>query len=206
MRYGMHLLTHVIRQGEWKFFPFNSKPKEDWTEGFLEHDILIADMKRWCTAFEVLSKILYSNGGSIMVSAAVLKIHLTTLYLCLVDTSQVGEMIYDEYPDEFGEIVNLAEMVLRAGAMNVTRFCFDLGVIVSLQFTSQKCRCTGIRRKAIALLLESPRREGAWDSLFAGRMMECAADVEEEFMKDGHVPGWARIRGVQHQYCTPYLQ
>ena len=35
-----------------------------------------------------------------------------------------------------------------------------------------------------------------WDSLFAGKMGEWAMRVEEEFMVEGRVPGWARIHGV----------
>jgi hypothetical protein len=141
-----------------------------------------------------------------MVSAAILKLHLATLYLCLVGLVRADEMVYDEYHGKFEEILKLAEMVLRVQALKSTRFCgFDVGVVISLQFTAHKCRSTGIRRKAVALMLENPRREGMLDSLFAGRMIEWAADIEEEFMDNGHVPEWAKIRGVQHQHCSPHL-
>jgi hypothetical protein len=208
MRYEMYLITSMSQQREGrKCFPFNCRgPKEEQDNLFDELDPVIADTKRWSAAFEGLSQTLYSRGGTVMVSAAILKLHLTTLYLCLVGLVRADEMVYDEYHREFEEILKLAEMVLRVEVLKSTGFCgFDVGVVISLQFTAQKCRSTVIRRKAIALMSENPRREGLLDSLFAARMMEWVADIEEEFMDNGHVPEWARIRGVQHQRYSPYL-
>jgi hypothetical protein len=208
MRYGMHLITSMSQQREGKkCFPFNCRgPKEEQDNLFEELNPVIADTKRWSAAFEGLSKTLYSRGGTVMVSAAILKLHLATLYLCLIGLVRADEMVYDEYHREFEEILELAEEVLRVEVLKSTRFCgFDVGVVISLQFTAQKCRSTGIRRKAIALMSGNPRREGLLDSLFAARMMEWVADIEEEFMDNGQVPEWARIRGVQYQRYSPYL-
>jgi hypothetical protein len=46
------------------------------------------------------------------------------------------------------------------------------------------------------LLREYPRREGAWDSVFAANIIECAMGCEEVYMdaEEGYVPEWARIR------------
>jgi hypothetical protein len=107
-------------------------------------------------------------------------------------------MAYDDYFVELQEIVDLADMVLRLRNEHPksARFTFENGFIISLQFAAQKCRYSITRRKAIELLLAYPRREGLWDSAFSGKMMEWAVDVEEEFMENGQIPGWARITGV----------
>jgi hypothetical protein len=46
-------------------------------------------------------------------------------------------------------------------------------------------------------LLANPRREGIWDSVFAGKVLQWVMEVEEEFIEDGRVPGWARVAGVK---------
>jgi hypothetical protein len=201
MRYGMQLVVDKIvkpvLQSKEKLFPHGITSKEELRKGATEFDIVLGHIKQWWKAFEELSKVLYGKGGNIMVSAIILNLHITTLYLVLVGISGGDETAYDDYYELFGKTVELAEIVLKAEVEKSTGFYFSVGVVVSLQFTAQKCRCTSIRRKAIALLLGTARREGVWDSLLFGKMMEWGADVEEQFMKNGQVPGWARIPGIK---------
>jgi len=159
---------------ERRYFPVQYyRPKEEGDDKFKEENLLIADTKRWLAACMVLLKTLYLNSGNFMVSAAILKIHAITVLLCPVGSLRADKMVYDECYKEFEEILKFSEMVIRAEALRITRFSgFDMGVVVSLQFMAQKCRNTGLSRKAIALMLEHPRREGTWDSLFSGRLME----------------------------------
>ena len=46
------------------------------------------------------------------------------------------------------------------------------------------------------MLVSTGWREGLWDSVFAGRLGQWAMEIEEGFLEDDHVPGWARISGV----------
>jgi hypothetical protein len=200
LRYGMQVMVvkivNPILQSKERIFPFGITSKEE-RKGVTEFDIILGHIKQWWKAFEGLSKVLHGKEGNIMVSAIILNLHITTLYLGLAGISAGDETAYDDYYELFNNIVDSAETVLKFEAKKSTGFCFGVGVIVSLQFTAQKCRCTGIRRKAIALLLGTARREGVWDSLLFGKMMEWGADVEEQFMENGQVPRWARIPGIK---------
>ncbi|PBP23146.1 hypothetical protein BUE80_DR005849 [Diplocarpon rosae] len=103
------------------------------------------------------------------------------------------------YNAVYARVVSLATAVMQAmpSQGRPSHFCFDTRVIVPLWVVGLKCREPTIRRAAIDFLLANPRREGIWDSVFAGNVLRWAMDVEEEFLADGHVPGWARIAGVK---------
>ncbi|KAG9235209.1 hypothetical protein BJ875DRAFT_279511 [Amylocarpus encephaloides] len=61
-------------------------------------------------------------------------------------------------------------------------FALDLGIVPPLFVVATKCRDRKLRRDAIKLLLNSPRREGMWDSILSGRVGQWIMEVEEEGM------------------------
>lgn len=149
-----------------------------------------AFMEQWFSGFERLSE-----GTSKTFRAAKLKTHADATYLILQGLLH-GETIYDDFSEMFEEILDLAEMILGSKASNTAKFTFDIGVITPLALTGKKCRHSITRRRAIALLLGSSWREGVWDSMLVGKMAEFAADIEEESMKNGYIPAWARLSKV----------
>ena len=105
------------------------------------------------------------------------------------------ELLFDDYYEIYKDIVNLSEALLNSSkGSKVPKFCFDTGVILPLWFTGHKCRDPVIRRRVISLLVKYPRREGVWDSVFAGLVIECLRGFEKQYLDNGKVPGWARIR------------
>jgi len=128
-----------------------------------------------------------------------LRMHVATLGLALVGVCMEDEENFDTYNDVYADIINMAEYSLQALNSNMSsrlKFQFDSHVVIPLYMTGYKCREPKIRRRAISLLLANPRREGVFDSLLAGKMTQLAMNIEEEYMKNGRVPGWARIHGV----------
>ncbi|EPE30836.1 Zn2/Cys6 DNA-binding protein [Glarea lozoyensis ATCC 20868] len=61
-------------------------------------------------------------------------------------------------------------------------FALDLGIVPPLFVVATKCRDRKLRRDAIKLLLNSPRREGMWDSILSGRVGQWIMEIEEEGM------------------------
>jgi hypothetical protein len=122
-------------------------------------------------------------------------------YIGLSTHLSADELIHDEYNLVYKRVVYLAKAVMKEmPTTNKTRtsnFCFDTRVIVPLWVVGLKCREPSIRREAINFLLANPRREGIWDSVFAGKVLLWAMEVEEEFIEGGRVPGWARVAGVK---------
>jgi hypothetical protein len=201
MRYATYLLSTSLQPSTLPvldgFSPFvgNLHIQSSTVANYHRH---IAYIRQWLSAFEGLSKTLHAKGGSNMFQGAIMKMHINMIYLYLIGALTTDEMVYDDYYGELQEIVDLGDMVLSLRGENSkgATYTFENGLILSLQFAAQKCRYSITRRKAIELLLAYPRREGLWDSKFSGKMMEWAVDVEEEFMENGHIPGWARIRGI----------
>jgi hypothetical protein len=61
-------------------------------------------------------------------------------------------------------------------------FALDIGIVPPLFVVATKCRDRKLRRDAIKLLLNSPRREGMWDSILSGRVGQWIMEIEEEGM------------------------
>ncbi|PBP22424.1 hypothetical protein BUE80_DR006657 [Diplocarpon rosae] len=108
------------------------------------------------------------------------------------------KLVFDKYLQTYTDIVNLSEELLNCSDdSTVPSFSFDSATIIPLWFTGHKCRCPMLRRRVISLLLKYPRREGVWDSNFAGLVIDCLRSFEEQYIEDERIPGWARIRNTK---------
>ncbi|PVH84566.1 hypothetical protein DL98DRAFT_411030 [Cadophora sp. DSE1049] len=130
--------------------------------------------------------------------ASVSRMHIQILWIGLITICMDNESDFDQYFDVFRDVVDLAEYALEVqnAKSKTPKFTFDSLVVIPLYMVTFKCRDPTIRRKAVRLLLDNPRREGVWDSVLGGKMGEWAMTIEEEFMEDGKVPEWARIHWV----------
>ncbi|KAH6722209.1 hypothetical protein BKA61DRAFT_468034 [Leptodontidium sp. MPI-SDFR-AT-0119] len=172
---------------------------------------IMTDVLRWKAAFTPLWRELNSqyrnqgqgrderDRGEEYFLASVSRMHIQILCIGLITICMDNESQFDNYLDDFQDVVDLAEYALSVqnAKSKTPKFTFDSLVVIPLYMVAFKCRDPGIRRKAVRLLLENPRREGVWDSVLGGKMGEWAMCVEEEFMGvDGKVPDWARIHWV----------
>jgi hypothetical protein len=202
-RRTMHILSVGVRPRKQKMFPVNGWWGETDPKIVATQQALLTDCDRWVAAFKPLfDSVLAAGNPERILFGKMLKVFIHTaihgtFILCCSD-----ETLYDQFLPGFTETVNFCSDVLVSLEKDTSKwppdpkFSFDSMVIIPLYIVSHKCREGTVRRKAIQLLLTYSRREGVWDSLFAGKMGEWAMRVEEEFMVDGKVPGWARIHGV----------
>ncbi|CZR65187.1 uncharacterized protein PAC_15087 [Phialocephala subalpina] len=77
-----------------------------------------------------------------------------------------------------------------------SNFTLSAHSIVVLDLVAKKCRNSAMRREAISLLADRPRREAFWDSVMAAKICAWIVKVEEEGMVDGFVPEEARVRKI----------
>lgn len=193
-------------------FPVNLSAMMRDKHGYLflsDHEKMMEIMRRWSEAFEPLWRQIKTKTVEIgelerQAAAVVLRLHIKGYFMALMSMIATDEMMYDTYHDDFAEMVHMAEtllqitsVLLKSRSVRTSNFWVDIGVILPLYFVGHKCREPIIRRRAISLLLNWPRREGVWDSIFAGRITEWAMTIEEKHMVQGFVPGWARIRGLR---------
>lgn len=105
-----------------------------------------------------------------------------------------NETDWDNYKSKFEEMVQLAEPViydsLRFPDQPSKSFSFELGIIPTLQFVAWKCRWPKIRRKALFLLRNAPKRECVFDSSYAHALYERVRVLEESSLNlsEGQVP------------------
>ncbi|MCJ1306946.1 hypothetical protein MMC25_000590 [Agyrium rufum] len=115
-----------------------------------------------------------------------LQMHYTMMIVLLKTCLAGTEVIYDEFDPDFARIVGLADTLLdpvkRTGLGIEPLPCnsFETGVIAPLYYTAIKCRLSSVRRKAIALLWLSPRKEGIWERVMAGKLARRVVGIEEE--------------------------
>jgi hypothetical protein len=106
-----------------------------------------------------------------------------------------NETSWDLYKWEYEEIVRLTGTLIAVSASvpdeASKRFSFEMGIIPQLHFVAWKCRWPHIRRKALSLLLASPRRECLFESHRSYTVFSRVMKVEEECfnLPPGSVPG-----------------
>ncbi|KAH6695858.1 hypothetical protein BKA61DRAFT_531494 [Leptodontidium sp. MPI-SDFR-AT-0119] len=157
--------------------------------------VLTDSLHQWMAAFAPLKNGAEFKDLDQKKACITLELQMKATYMGTIKSLAQDEMAFDAYYHIYRDIVDLSEALLNCSpASKVPKFCFDSGVIIPLWFTGHKCRDPVLRRRVIALLLTFPRREGVWDSVFAGLVIEVLRGFEEDYIDGGRVPGWARIR------------
>lgn len=95
------------------------------------------------------------------------------------------ECTNDDYMSDFETAVTLAEELQVIAGMHdrlnrySTTFTLDVEMIGPIHWISLKCRDPVLRRRAVAVLRTTRRREGVWDSLLYAALAERVIEIEE---------------------------
>lgn len=95
----------------------------------------------------------------------------------------------------FREIIEMARIQLTCSTHD-PMFAFDMQNVWPLFVVAKKCRDPVVRREAVRLLIEWPRREGIWDSVVAAAISKWVVSIEEEGMVADFVEERKRARSV----------
>ncbi|KAK5168096.1 uncharacterized protein LTR77_006664 [Saxophila tyrrhenica] len=119
-------------------------------------------------------------------AAKTLRIHQVVAGMWVKRCTMPEESANDECMQDFETTVSLAEAIQGiAGtreqrlALNSSSFLFDMEIVSPLYYVATKCRHPLIRRRAIAVLKQTQRREGLWDSDMASAVAERQMALEE---------------------------
>lgn len=134
--------------------------------------------------------------------ARLMKLQLLLSYAYASTAFETDGASHEKFREFYDMGVDLAEAVLKdklwAQDSRPANYCFDSRVVMPLWMAGIHCRDDKRRAKATRLLLEYPRREGIWDSVWAGKLLKWVAGLEETFRgEDGLIPNWARIRDLK---------
>ena len=116
----------------------------------------------------------------------ILKLHEILVQNWIDRSVELSETASDKYIPEYERAVALAESIhrssiqaLRSSTQDHSSFAFELQTITPLLYVCKHCRHPQIRRRAIALLKQTRRREGLWDSEKAAALAERIMSIEE---------------------------
>ncbi|KAL3486208.1 hypothetical protein BJX62DRAFT_228912 [Aspergillus germanicus] len=130
--------------------------------------------------------------------AELLQIWHIVAHMCVaMAPGTAPEEAWDEFFPEFETIVSLAERYLRRSRPSgqKRRFGFTIGVIPALYMAGVRCREPRIRRRAIKLLAEYPRREIMWDSTVTAEVCRRVMEIEEGTVTCKGMESWERSSG-----------
>lgn len=134
-----------------------------------------------------------NNTAATFTCASLLKLYYLIVNIIMSAGFYGAETRWDSQYKSFAEVIEITEALLKAERESEDQerrrqqphhspkqprvaFSLELGIVIPLFITSAKCRDPHLRRRAIALMRETHRQEGAWNSYGA-------ANVQEQIMK-----------------------
>ena len=162
-----------------------------------EQERYTAENRRWNAAFESLYASRAPDHGDYL-STQLLKIRSRVLGILLAGELSTTEMIYDQFLDDFAEILRLAKLFFQHPCSSLLipegSYSSNAGLIFPLRLIADKSRHHALRREAIALLKSRSWRESTFWSTSTAQISEWLMDVEEEGMEREAIPERARAR------------
>jgi hypothetical protein len=181
-----------------------------------EAKFLQTSLKEWASSFSAFLRhpttklTLQEQQG-----ANILSTQQKVTYMKAATCLYADEMIFDQFDQEFEEILYLTEYLIylsnsadgvckRNEGRRKVVLTFDMGIIEALFWTAIKCRCHSIRHRAIRILKKVTWQEGVWNAEMMAVVAEKFAVMEEEGTDGVHwgytvggeevrVPEWLRL-------------
>ncbi|TVY83078.1 hypothetical protein LSUE1_G003039 [Lachnellula suecica] len=166
-----------------------------------ERDRYLAEHEKWHEAFTLfLSRTQPSKTNSL--GAKALKLQYLSSYFAAagIRTSEEPWSDTRRFMPMLREIISLVKQILRDPRTEREEGMFSIAmkVICPLFGVAWRCPHRALQKEAIGLLLSSRRREGLWDSIFAGRLTQWIMELEDENSLDvegEYVPDCVRSAG-----------
>jgi Fungal specific transcription factor domain/Fungal Zn(2)-Cys(6) binuclear cluster domain len=197
MHFGAWIEDKIEANGAWALYLHNSDFVKEYSETENETNRILAEYEKWSRAFEPLWLLSRSEAGkSLFEGATTLRLHYLMVVAWRKAVAKDGGLFCATATREPREIIALArafrESVKSSGGQANPDFNFGMHIIVPIKSVGFVFRHRRSRREAIDLLLDSPWREGLWDSWIVGKAMQWLADLEDEGLPDEdeveHVP------------------
>jgi len=180
---------------------------------FEEQKATLGEYEKWDSAFQPLLKKARINTGDAFLMANTLRLHWLAGYMAIASNNCRTSLINSgKFTLELDELVGIARILVENQSETLkvedeVGLAFDMQIIVPLMTVGWVYRHRGLRRQAIELLFQSPRKEGGWDGVVVGKIMAWLASVEEEGMLPGeehdeYVSERAAVRSIKMSFDT----
>lgn len=163
---------------------------------FHERQTTLSEYSRWDASFSPLLNHARSRSAphETFILASTLRLHWLAGYMSIDSNNSRSALVNNgKYTILLQELVGIARLLLDEADRNRNYmnggggggWTFDMQILVPLLTVGWIYRHRALRRVAIELLLRSPRKEGVWDGVVVGKVMQWLAGVEEEGSEGG---------------------
>jgi hypothetical protein len=141
----------------------------------------VREIEQWSTAFGPLARKFQSSAtkySTQLLRATLVSLQAKFTLLSVRGAVHRREQEWDAYLSDFQEVVTLAESLFTS---QPKRFytSFESDTLVILAYLICKCRDGDVRRRALKLLDDYPRREATWDSRYCSKLGHWIMNIEE---------------------------
>jgi len=180
------ILLDII-DGFIKFMKINGRAKYDLVKSpalTAEHGRILMEMNLWKVAFdEMVNDPNYDYTETRPGAINLINAAFTAIRMWSEACFSPYETVWDGYKTQFEEILTLAGTAvgdnLRFPDAFAKSFAFEMALIPTIQFVAWKCRWPHIRRRALALLRNAPKREAIFESRYSLVLCERVMKIEE---------------------------
>lgn len=168
------------------------------------YDDTITEYKRrfavWRSKFEAFLH-TQPDGTSSPHGAIQLQLMEVAVHVCLYLDRTLGEVAFDVFTDSYARINYLArqliDLEMEAEAkqgIDGQGFSYSVSVAELLFGVGRTCRDPTVRREAVKLLRQWPRRDGVWRPIVVAAMCAAVIELEEET--------WYNTRSIAPDECS----
>jgi hypothetical protein len=153
-----------------------------------EAEACAAECKHWFSAFEPLWLKLHREQGMFSrenMQATLLRLHAISTMLSVRGCLYMREIEWDVHSAEFQEMVTLSEIYLVSKPKQ-PYMTFEHETVVYLYYLLLKCRDGVVRRNALQLMEEYPRRDAFLNTKYTAVVGKWIMDTEKEELSGIH--------------------
>ena len=154
----------------------------------------------WSSKFKALLDTQPDN-ASTKHGAIQLQLMEVAVYVCLHLDRSLGEVSFDHFTGSYARINHLSRQLIDLEKESEAKqgidgqgFSYSVSVAELLFGVGRTCRDRLIRREAVALLRQWPRRDGVWRPIVVAAMCAAVIDLEEGT--------WYEARSIAPDVCT----
>jgi hypothetical protein len=158
-------------------------------------------LQQWLDALNIFLKENTNLDPKDLRGALMLKILYISTTIIKAASLYNHDLEYDKYISDFERVITLAESLIKSQTTSIDKstplYSFEMNILPPLHYCSTRCRDPKLRRRALALLEDSPRREGMWDSAMLAAIARYVMEEEEaglgEVSSAKEIPASARM-------------
>lgn len=140
---------------------------------------LLQQLDQWKTKFNSLLEHLESEQQA-PAAVSYLRMYHSASLIWVSTRLSTTESVFDQLTTSFEEILRHAEIYIRATAVQMPIFTFEIGAVLPLFLVASKCRVPSLRRQALDLILQCPRKESTFGAYSCAQALCRLISIEED--------------------------